>query len=56
LKLGLDMRLYGPRDCWPDEGTLAHLREAAVASRAPFKLTDRPDEAVPGADFVYTDV
>jgi ornithine carbamoyltransferase len=56
LKLGVDMRLCGPRDCWPDEATITHFREVAAANRTPFKLTDRLDEAVPGADFVYTDV
>jgi ornithine carbamoyltransferase len=56
LKVGADMRLCGPRQRWPEERALARFREVAAASQASFKISDQPAEAVPGADFVYTDV
>lgn len=56
LKLGLDMRLCGPRERWPDEKTISHFEQTARENNATFRLSDQPGETVPGADFVYTDV
>ncbi len=56
LKLGVDMRLCGPRNRWPDSATIEQLQEAANASCTFITVTEQPEQAVPDADFVYTDV
>jgi ornithine carbamoyltransferase len=56
LKLGLDMRLCGPRERWPNAAAMEYLERAAEQSRTTIKISDRLDETVPGVDFVYTDV
>jgi ornithine carbamoyltransferase len=56
VKLGADMRLCGPKERWSRDGGIEHLRKVAQANGGRLTLTDRMDEAVPGADFVYTDV
>lgn len=55
-KLGLDMRLCGPRERCPSAEVVDHLHATAAASGGAFRITDSLAEAVPGADFVYTDV
>jgi ornithine carbamoyltransferase len=55
-KLGLDMRLCGPRELWPDSAAIDHLKEVAATSHGSIRISDRPEDIVPGADFVYTDV
>jgi ornithine carbamoyltransferase len=55
-KLGMDVRFAGPRVLWPDDEHLAVSREAATSSGARITVTDNAEEALSGADFVYTDV
>jgi ornithine carbamoyltransferase len=55
-KLGLDMRLCGPRELWPDGAAIDHLKEVAATSHGSIRISDRPEDVIPGADFVYTDV
>ena len=54
--MGSDVRICGPRELWPppDVQQLANAR--AESSGARLTLTDDRDEALPGADFIYTDV
>ncbi len=54
--LGMDTRICGPRALWPDDDIIAIARHLAVRSDARLKITDDLDEAVRGADFLYTDV
>ena len=56
LKLGAHMRLCGPRSRWPDKTIIEHLEEVARAHGTSVKVSTSVEEAVPGADFVYTDV
>ena len=56
LKLGLDMRLCGPRECWPNVASIKYLERAAEEGNTDLKISDRIDESIPGADFIYTDV
>jgi ornithine carbamoyltransferase len=56
LKLGIDMRLCGPRSCWPDSTVIGNLERVAAENQTEIKISDRADEVVPGVDFVYTDV
>jgi ornithine carbamoyltransferase len=54
--LGMDVRLVGPKDRWPEEELVKAAKERAKASGARITLTDSVDEGVKGADFIYTDV
>ena len=56
VKLGIDMRLCGPRQLWPDEEFTSKLIDIAHSANAKLRLCDDPKEGLPGADFVYTDV
>lgn len=55
-KLGMDVRIGAHRDLWPAEGHVSLCRRLAEESGARLTVTDDPDEAVGGADFVHTDV
>jgi ornithine carbamoyltransferase len=54
--MGSDVRICGPRDLWPPEDVQAIAREVAVRTGARLTLAEDPAEALPGADFVHTDV
>jgi ornithine carbamoyltransferase len=54
--LGMDVRLVGPRDRWPEEALVEEAREIAAGTGARITLTDSVAEGVKGADFLYTDV
>jgi ornithine carbamoyltransferase len=54
--MGAAVRICGPRELWPPTDVEALAYERAERSGARIMLTDDPDEALPGADFVYTDV
>jgi ornithine carbamoyltransferase len=56
MKLGMDLRLCGPRDLWPAGEFAAKLLDVASATNAKLRVCDSPGEALPAADFVYTDV
>lgn len=56
VKLGMTMRLCGPRQLWPPEDWLEEQAHVASLSNARLLVTDRLDEVLPGTDFVYTDV
>ena len=55
-KLGMDVRLCGPKHLWPDEALVEQCREIAAETGARLTLTDDVAEGVKGADFLYTDV
>lgn len=54
--MGADVRICGPKDLWPGQDIVDAAKERAEESGAKITLTDDPDEAVPGADFLHTDV
>jgi len=54
--LGMDVRLAGPKACWPVESLLEECRARAKKSGARIALTDDVEEGVRGVDFLYTDV
>ena len=55
-KLGMDVRLCGPKHQWPDEGLVAECRQIAADTGARLTLTDDVAEGVKDADYLYTDV
>jgi ornithine carbamoyltransferase len=54
--MGAAVRICGPRELWPPSDVQAMAHERAERSGARVMLTDDRDEALSGADFVYTDV
>jgi ornithine carbamoyltransferase len=54
--LGMDVRLAGPKSCWPTPALTADCRARASKSGARVTITDDVAEGVLGADFLYTDV
>lgn len=54
--LGMDVRICGPKDLHPAPEVVDKAKELAKHSGARFLLTDNVQEAVKGADFLYTDV
>ncbi|HVB75748.1 MAG TPA: ornithine carbamoyltransferase [Ktedonobacteraceae bacterium] len=55
-KLGMDIRMAGPRAFWPNESRMAEVHLAANQTGARITLTEDPEAAVRGCDFIYTDV
>ena len=54
--LGCDVRICAPRELWPHPQVQAAAAERGEESGARIMLTDDPDEALPGVDYVATDV
>jgi ornithine carbamoyltransferase len=55
-KLGMDMRLCGPPDLWPERDMVNQLERSAADSNGRLLVSDDIGEAVAGTDFIYTDV
>ena len=55
-KMGMDVRLCGPKHLWPDKDLVATCRTIGEQTGARITLSDDPAEAVKGVDFLYTDV
>jgi ornithine carbamoyltransferase len=55
-KVGIDMRIAAPRALWPDPAFIEHLDNLGRSTGGRFTLTEKVEDAVKGADFLYTDV
>jgi ornithine carbamoyltransferase len=55
-KLGMDVRLCGPKSNWPEGALVAQCREIAGQTGARLTITDDVPEGVKGVDYLYTDV
>lgn len=55
-KMGMDVRLCGPRALWPETLVEAEARSIAQDTGARILITDDIQEATLGVDFIYTDV
>lgn len=55
-KMGMDVRLCGPRVCWPDVAIQEEAKTIAQTTGARITITEDIGEAVAGVDFIYTDV
>ncbi|MGV0819135.1 ornithine carbamoyltransferase [Martelella sp. AMO21009] len=55
-KMGMDVRLCAPESLWPMAEIRKEAEEIAAETGARIMLTENVDEAVKGADFLYTDV
>lgn len=55
-KVGMDIRLGGPQQCWPQEARAEQVCAVAKQTGARITLTEDVEAAVKGCDFLYTDV
>lgn len=55
-KLGMDVRLAGPRQCWPRPERLEQIQAEGKENGARILVTENLEEAVQNCDFLYTDV
>jgi ornithine carbamoyltransferase len=55
-KLGMDVRLCGPKSNWPQESLVETCRQIAAQTGARLTITDDVAEGVKGVDYLYTDV
>ena len=55
-KMGMDVRLCAPESLWPTAEIRKEAEQIAAETGARITLTQDVDEAVKGADFLYTDV
>lgn len=55
-KLGMDFRAAAPKEVQPSEKLVEECRKIASKTGAKITITDKVDDAVKGADFLYTDV
>ncbi len=56
VKLGMDVRLCGPKSQWPEDHLVEICKVIADQTGAQLTLTDDVAEGVKGADYLYTDV
>ncbi|MEU9044785.1 MULTISPECIES: ornithine carbamoyltransferase [unclassified Kitasatospora] len=54
--LGMDVRIAAPRALWPDPLLVSECLLLGQETGARFTLTEEVEEAVAGADYLYTDV
>jgi len=56
VKMGMDFRIAAPKNLFPEESLVAKCQEVAKETGAKLMFTESVDEAVAGADVIYTDV
>jgi ornithine carbamoyltransferase len=54
--MGMDVRLCGPKQLWPSDQYTTIARELEKKYGAKLTITDDPEAAVEGVDFIHTDV
>jgi ornithine carbamoyltransferase len=54
--MGMDVRVCGPKQLWPSHEFTDIARGLEKKYGAKLTVTDQPDEAVKGVDFIHTDV
>ncbi|HEX6552116.1 MAG TPA: ornithine carbamoyltransferase [Ktedonobacteraceae bacterium] len=55
-KMGMDVRLAGPRTCWPHQDIIDASQAVAKETGAKITVTEDAEAGVRGCDFLYTDV
>jgi len=55
-KMGMDFRAGAPKSCQPDKKLVEECKKIAKETGAKITITDDPQAAVKGVDFIYTDV
>jgi ornithine carbamoyltransferase len=55
-KMGMDIRLVGPKAYWPEAELVEQCQQIAIDSGAKITLTESVNEGIANVDFLYTDV
>ncbi|WP_291857994.1 ornithine carbamoyltransferase [Marinilabilia sp.] len=55
-KMGMDVRIVGPKSLQPDADLVEKCREIAKETGAQITITENVEDGVAGCDFLYTDV
>ena len=55
-KLGTNFAILAPKELYPEEGLMEQIREIAKESGSEITATSEFDEALKGADAIYTDI
>jgi ornithine carbamoyltransferase len=55
-KMGIDVRMAGPKACWPHQEMIDLAQGIAQETGAKITVTEDAEAAVRGCDFLYTDV
>lgn len=55
-KMGMDIRLAGPKECWPTQERQKQVLAIAKETGAHITITEDAEAAVKGCDVLYTDV
>ncbi|WP_434628873.1 ornithine carbamoyltransferase [Pseudomonas sp. Z1-29] len=55
-KLGMDVRIGAPKALWPHQDFIDQCQAFAAESGARITITEDPEEAVKGVDFIHTDI
>src|SRR2546421_4527124 len=55
-RMGMDMRLAGPKSCWQGEARISLARAIARETGARITLTENVEAAIRGCEFLNTDV
>jgi ornithine carbamoyltransferase len=55
-KMGMDFRACAPKSCWPEASLVDQCRKISLVTGAKITLTEEKEIALPGCDFLYTDV
>ncbi len=55
-KMGMDIRMAGPKECWPHQEMIETAQAIAQETGAKITVTEDAEAAVRGCDFLYTDV
>jgi ornithine carbamoyltransferase len=55
-KMGMDIRLAGCKECWPETDLVNRASDIAEETGARITMTEDAEAAVKGCDFLYTDV
>lgn len=54
--LGMDVRIGAPKQLWPDNNLIEECNRIAKESGARITITENPEAAVKGVEFIHTDV
>ncbi|MEI7595156.1 MAG: ornithine carbamoyltransferase [Bacteroidota bacterium] len=54
--LGMDVRIGAPKKLWPEASLIKECQAIAKKSGARILITEKPEEAVKGAEYIHTDV
>lgn len=55
-KMGVDFRIAAPKELFPEEEILEYAKQVAAETNGRILVTESVEEAVEGADAIYTDV